>query len=321
MRLGLKTLSLAALASASPLEKRQSLSLSSLSANDVTVLQLALYLEHLEFSLYSGGYANFTDAQYDAAGLPFPFRKNVNVTASQEGTHAATISSILTANGVMPVPACTYKFPYNSPQTFVALADLITSNGIGAYLAGGLLIMDNPQLLTAAASILTTEARHDAYLRSGLNQSPFPRPFDTPLTADWSYNLAQPFIVSCPQQLAFPVLPTLAVAPSQYPASIADPIAPGGTLDLTWTGTTVPVTATEPLYVALIAGPVQPPIYVPLTRTAGSGTNAGSITLPADQVGTFFGVLTSFSGGLNTTELTATGTLAGPVVFAVDTSV
>lgn len=305
---------LATLSSASPLEKRQSLSLSSLSANDVTVLQLALYLEHLESSLYSGGYANFTDAQYTAAGLPFPFRKNINVTAMQEATHVSTISSILTANGVKPVPACTYKFPYTSVKTFVGLADLITSTGIGAYLGGGLLIMDNPQLLTAASSILTTEARHDAYLRAGLGQSPFPRPFDTPLTADWAYNLAQPFIVNCPQQLAFPVLPALSVAAPQYPASIADPVAPGGTIAFTWTGTTVPVTATQALYVALIAGPVQPPVYVPLTRT---GTSSGSITIPAGQNGTFFGVLTTFSGGLNTTQLTATGTLAGPAVFAI----
>lgn len=303
------------LASAAPaLEKRYALN--SLSPTDVTVLQLALYLEHLEFSLYSGGYANFTDAQYTAAGLPFPFRKNINVTASQEGTHAATISSILTANGVTPVPACTYNFPYTSPQTFVGLADLITTTGIGAYLGAAQLISDNSALLTAAASILTVEARHDAYLRAGLGQSPFPRPFDTPLTATWAYNLAQPFVVHCPQQLSFPVLPALSIAPPEAPASIAGPIPQGGTINFSWTATSVPVTATQALYIAIIAGPVEPPTYVPLTR---SGANAGSIKVPTGQNGTYFAVLTSFSGGLNTTELTATGTLAGPQVFAIDT--
>ena len=52
-----------------------------LSANDTNTLQLALYLEHLEFNLYSGGYANFSDAQYAADGFPPGFRENVGVIA------------------------------------------------------------------------------------------------------------------------------------------------------------------------------------------------------------------------------------------------
>ncbi|CCG80591.1 Putative uncharacterized protein [Taphrina deformans PYCC 5710] len=302
-------------ASASPIEKRQASG--ALSANDVAVLQLALYLEHLELSLYSGGYNNFTEAQYEAAGLPFPNRENVGIIASHEATHSSTIAAVLTANGVTPVPACTYSFPYNSPPTFYGLADLITSTGIGAYLGGAELIMDNPALLTEAASILTTEARHDAYLRQGVGQSPFPMAFDTPLTATWAYNLAQPFIVKCPQQLPIPILPRLSIAPSQAPASDVVPIALGGTLNVVWTTTSTPITDTTPLYLALIAGSSGMPAYVPLTRT---GTGAGSITLPNTLMGTFFAVLTSVSGGVNTTALTATGTLAGPVVFAVQSA-
>lgn len=315
MRFSVFALALGCVSAVPVTEKRQASG--SLSANDVTVLQLALYLEHLETSLYSGGYANFTDAQYTAAGLPAPFRKHINVTAMQEETHASTIASTLTANGVTPVPACTYSFPYTSVQSFVALADLITTTGIGAYLGGATLIMDNPTLLTIASSILTVEARHDAYLRAGLNQSPFPMPFDTPLTADWAYNLAQAFIVHCPQQLSFPILPTLSIAPSEAPASILDPIAQHGTVNFTWTTTSKPVSQGTPLFIAVIAGPQQPPTYIPLTQ---SSATSGSITVPSTVNGTIFAVLTSVSGGMNTTELTSTGTLAGPVVFAVNTA-
>lgn len=53
-----------------------------LSASDTSVLQLALFLEHLELNLYTGGYLNFTDAQYTAAGFPPGFRDNVGVIAS-----------------------------------------------------------------------------------------------------------------------------------------------------------------------------------------------------------------------------------------------
>lgn len=73
--------------------------------------------------------------------------------------------------------------------------------GIGAYLGGSQLVADNPTLEEAAGSILTVEARHDSYLRNGVGGSPFPSSFDTGLTALWAFNLAQMFIVECPQQL------------------------------------------------------------------------------------------------------------------------
>ena len=56
-----------------------------LSASDSMVLQLALFLENLEYNLYTGGFENFTDAQYEADGFPVGFRENVGVIA--EVTH------------------------------------------------------------------------------------------------------------------------------------------------------------------------------------------------------------------------------------------
>lgn len=68
--------------------------------------------------------------------------------------------------------------------------------------------------LTAAGSILTVEARHNAYIRAGLKESPFPQPFDAPLTFDEVYTLAAAFIVSCPAsnaKLPVKAFPTLAL--------------------------------------------------------------------------------------------------------------
>ena len=50
----------------------------------------------------------------------------------------------------------------------------LKSVGIGAYLGGSVPLSDNPTLLTTAGSILTNEARHDAFLRAGVGASPFP---------------------------------------------------------------------------------------------------------------------------------------------------
>ena len=73
-------LTLTSLAVAHPLEKRAPLP-PIISTNDENVAQLALYLEHLEFALYTGGYQNFTDEQYTAEGFPPGFRENVGVIA------------------------------------------------------------------------------------------------------------------------------------------------------------------------------------------------------------------------------------------------
>ena len=73
---------LAASVVAHPLEKRANTLPPVDSATDESVLQLALYLEHLELALYTGGYVNFTDAEYTAAGFPAGFRENVGVIAS-----------------------------------------------------------------------------------------------------------------------------------------------------------------------------------------------------------------------------------------------
>lgn len=69
------------LAFSHPLEKRQNALPPVNSAADESVLQLALYLEHLELNLYTGGFENFTDAEYTAAGFPPGFRDNVGVIA------------------------------------------------------------------------------------------------------------------------------------------------------------------------------------------------------------------------------------------------
>lgn len=66
---------------AAPVDKRANTLPPVDSATDESVLQLALYLEHLELALYTGGYENFTDAEYTAAGFPPGFRDNVGVIA------------------------------------------------------------------------------------------------------------------------------------------------------------------------------------------------------------------------------------------------
>lgn len=80
--------------------------------------------------------------------------------------------------------------------------------------------------LTAAGSILTVEARHSAYLRSKLEQSPFPQAFDAPLSLNEVFSLASGFITSCPESnptLPVKAFPALALE-AQSPTKIGDTV-------------------------------------------------------------------------------------------------
>lgn len=303
---------LMAAAVAAPVEKRANTLPPVSSATDESVLQLALYLEHLEFALYTGGYENFTDAEYTAAGFPAGFRENVGVIASHEATHSATISAILEKAGYTPVPTCSYKFPYNSPTSFVDLANMITSVGIGAYLGGAELLTDDPVLEVASASILTVEARHDAYLRAGVGASPFPTSFDTALTAVFAYNLAQMFIVECPQQLPLPILPKLTLESPTPPANLQPPTPAGTLLKFTYDPSTffVKVAPGTPLYIGLINMVTN----ITYTEVTSCGTGCATIPVPEGAAGAAFAVLTTFptADALTEDQLSSFGTLAGP---------
>ncbi|KAL9627107.1 MAG: hypothetical protein Q9204_006806 [Flavoplaca sp. TL-2023a] len=298
-----------------PLEKRQNALPPVNSATDVSVLQLALYLENLELNLYTGGFVNFTDAEYTAAGFPPGFRDNVGVIADHEKTHAQTISTILTNAGENPVPPCTYKFNYTDPVSFVNLANMITSNGIGAYLGGGALLTDNPELLTAASSILTVEARHDAYLRTGLGASPFPTAFDTAVTSVFAYNIAQMFIVSCARQLPITILPKLTFVSPPPPPNLQPPVPAGTPLQFTFDPSTffVQVDTNAPLYIGL----VNLVTNVTFVETTSCGTGCVTAPVPERAAGVAFAVLSTFSGGLNENQLSEYGALAGPAEVVI----
>ena len=186
---------------------------------------------------------------------------------------------------------------------------MITSVGIGAYLGGAELITDDPMLETAAASILTVEARHDAYLRAGVGGSPFPNAFDTALTAMFAYNLAQMFIVECPMQLPITILPKLMLA-APAPSPHLAPVAAGTELTFTFDPSTffVKVDPSAKLYIGFINQVTN----TTFAETTSCGTGCVNVAVPDGLAGAAFAVLTTFSGGLDEDQVSQFGTLAGP---------
>jgi hypothetical protein len=276
---------------------------------DADILNYALTLEHLEDKFYREGLANFTQADFAAAGFDATFYGNLKTVSSDEMTHVSFLTGAITKAGYTPVAECVYNFGALTPKTFVATASILEGVGVSAYLGAAADIM-SAAYLTAAGSILTVESRHSSYIRASLGQSPFPTPFDTPLTLNEVYTMAAQFIVSCPSSNpALPVkaFPTLTSAPSNGNITV------GSTITLLTPGSVITAAdGKSQIYAAFIT--VTGPIFAPATATTGGFT----VTVPkapegsAPISGQTYVVLT----GCNTT-VTDDTVAAGPAAFEV----
>ena len=120
---------------------------------EVQILNYALTLEHLENAFYSQFLAQFAAKDFEAAG----FEDFVRGRMSQIGQHEAQhVQFLQTALGSAATKACTYQFPVNNVNDFVAVSQILEGVGVTAYL-GAAQFLHTPSYLTAAGSILTTE--------------------------------------------------------------------------------------------------------------------------------------------------------------------
>ncbi|KAM0798827.1 ferritin-like domain-containing protein [Usnea florida] len=276
---------------------------------DADILNYALTLEHLEDTFYREGLANFTEEMFSAAGFDSTFYANLKEVSSDETTHVAFLTAALTKAGATPVAACNYNFGVTDVKSFIETASILEGVGVSAYLGAAADIM-SAAYLTAAGSILTVESRHSSYIRASLGESPFPSPFDVPLTLDEVYTLAAPFITSCPS--SNPTLPVKAF-PMLTSAPTNGNITAGSEITLLTPGSVVTAAdGKSQIYAAFIT--VTGPVFTPATAVDGGFT----LTVPTAPNGTApisgqtYVVLT----GCNTT-VTDDTVAAGPAAFEV----
>jgi len=270
------------------------------SANDITVLKFANVLEQLETEFYKQALAkfqesDFTNAGFVAASVPV---EQFNQIAVDEATHTSTLASVLKSLGQAPVSGC--KFDFSSAltdvKTMAAVARLVENVGVSAYLGGAALI-DDRQLLVAAGTILTDEARHQTVLNMLNGGVAIPAAFDMALSPSQVLALAGPFISGC--DLGIPANPVLKVTNT-------GPLAPGTTLTFDSPALTgqdrsklscqmmtggAPFAVSFPIDQCVVPQGLEGPVYIYITNTtqpllnSQQSQNVGSIV--AGPIGGF----------------------------------
>ena len=202
-----------------------------------------------------------------------------------------------------------------TPSEFLALANIITSTGIGAVinLISGLALTDS-KIVQGPASILAIEARHDAFFRgAALGLVPNPAPFDTRISAAYAFNLASQFVVlgSCggniPKFTPLPSLKAETIPTYRYQSNVV-------------TGTNVPIRFTFDAAQVKKMGYTSGDLFIGWVNEANKiayspakmvGDGCVETTIPDGLASIAFAALTAQEAALDVNTLTPL-TLAGP---------
>ena len=164
---------------------------------DVDVLNYALTLEYLEDSFYDMGLEAFSNEELaDAAALPVEadlVGQFFEAISAQEQSHTEQLARVIETLGATPAEPPEFEFGFETADEFVATAQVLENTGVGAY-AGAAPRIESPDILSAALSIHSVEARHAALLNAFNGESPFPQAYDPALPIPDVLAAIQPFI-------------------------------------------------------------------------------------------------------------------------------
>jgi rubrerythrin len=143
---------------------------------DIAILNFALTLEYLEAAFYAEALQKMNLIDRNGAGV----KGFVELVAKHENTHVKALQATIPKLGGKPVkkPRFDFRDTNTDFDKFVATAIVLEDTGVRAY-GGQAPRVHLPAVLAAAASILTVEARHAAWIRYIAGQTPAPLAFDT----------------------------------------------------------------------------------------------------------------------------------------------
>ena len=160
-------------------------STASASTGDLAIVNYALTLEYLETEFY---------AKVAKSGLfKGPTLSTLKTFGAEEAQHVAALHKVASSLG-KAAPKPTGKFPLGSAAKVAMLAATVENLGASAYLGQAPLIQSK-EVLAAALSIHSIEARHAATLNLLTKQNPTPTgAFAKPMTMAEVLKAVKPFI-------------------------------------------------------------------------------------------------------------------------------
>lgn len=157
-------------------------------ANDLEILNYALTLEYLEAEFYTKGVSG--DALSGRAlELVQPIRDH-------EQEHVTVLTQTIKDMGGKPAAKPKFVFPrgtFAGREKFLTTASAFEELGVTAY-HGQVPLIDDPEILKAAAAIAGVESRHAAIVADLLGGNPFPSAFEKTMTMDEVLEAASDFI-------------------------------------------------------------------------------------------------------------------------------
>jgi rubrerythrin len=148
--------------------------------NDIRALNYALIAEQLEAAFYNQYVSKYNSSDYTRNGFA-DASKYLIVVREHENAHVQYLRMTITQRKGTPVPVCSYNFTVNNVSQFIQTAGALENTGVKAY-NGAIGTISDPDLILAAATVATVEARHAAYLNQLQNLVPFPNTTDETLT-------------------------------------------------------------------------------------------------------------------------------------------
>ena len=154
---------------------------------DLGIANYALTLEYLETQFYNDAAAS--------GMLKGKLLETAKRFGSEEQEHVDALMALIQKAGGKPASKPKAKFPLDSAKSILALATTVENLDANAYLGQAGNIKDK-QILAAALSIHSVEARHAAVLNLATKKAPASGAFAKPATADEVLKAVKPFLVS-----------------------------------------------------------------------------------------------------------------------------
>ena len=148
---------------------------------DIEILNYALTLEYLEAAFYKEA--------VKSGNLEGGASQFAKLVSKHESIHVDVLQDTIKALGgdAVKEPKFDFKGTNTNPAKFLPTAFVLENTGVHAYLGQATRLL-NPDLLAAAGSIVTTEARHAAGVAVLLDSSPFSDGGKASITPDKAFD-------------------------------------------------------------------------------------------------------------------------------------